>query len=79
MRAHYRDPSLPFPGEGGEKKEDREESTLLYDITPYLESVGISDPITKVGVGVCGGSGSVWWEWECVVGVGVCGGGGSVW
>ena len=30
-----------------------------------------------MGVGVCGGSGSVWWRWECVV-MGVCGGSGNL-
>ena len=24
---------------------------------------------------MCGGCGSVWWVWQCVVGVAVCGGG----
>jgi WASH complex subunit strumpellin len=42
VRTHYRDPSKPFPG--------GEDSTLLYDLTPYLESTGISDPVTKIYV-----------------------------
>ena len=58
VRTHYRDPSKAFPG--------GDDSTLLYDITPYLESAGISDPVTKVCVwgGECG---------VCVGGWGECG------
>ena len=36
---HYEDPSKPYP---------KEENPLLYELTSYLESAGISNPYTKV-------------------------------
>lgn len=39
IEAHYQDPSLPYP---------KEDSTLLYDITAYLEAAGIHNPLNKV-------------------------------
>lgn len=48
IEAHYRDPSNPYPGE---------DNAVLYELTPYLETAGINDPLTKVivGRGVRGG------------------------
>lgn len=54
IEAHYRDPSLPYP---------KEDNTLLYEITAYLEAAGIHNPLNKVndyniklgwGTGLCG-------------------------
>ncbi len=39
IEAHYQDPSLPYP---------KEDNTLLYDITAYLEAAGIHNPLNKV-------------------------------
>lgn len=39
IEAHYQDPSLPYP---------REDNTLLYEITAYLEAAGIHNPLNKV-------------------------------
>lgn len=39
IEAHYQDPSLPYP---------KEDNTLLYDITAYLEAAGIQNPLSKV-------------------------------
>ena len=39
VKAHYKDPTLPYPSE---------ESALLQEVTSYLETAGISDPLTKV-------------------------------
>ena len=41
VEAHYKDPTNPYPGE---------DNSILYELTPYLESAGISDPLTKVGL-----------------------------
>ena len=44
VEAHYKDPSSnPYPSGGSSGDND-----LLYDLTNYLESVGISDPLTKI-------------------------------
>lgn len=39
IEAHYQDPTLPYP---------KEDNTLLYDITAYLEAAGIHNPLNKV-------------------------------
>ncbi|KAF4022232.1 hypothetical protein G4228_013951, partial [Cervus hanglu yarkandensis] len=39
IEAHYQDPSLPYP---------KEENTLLYEITAYLEAAGIHNPLNKI-------------------------------
>ncbi|XP_015276829.1 PREDICTED: WASH complex subunit strumpellin [Gekko japonicus] len=39
IEAHYQDPSLPYP---------REDNTLLYEITAYLEAAGIHTPLNKI-------------------------------
>ncbi|KAL8181733.1 UNVERIFIED_CONTAM: WASH complex subunit 5 [Gekko kuhli] len=39
IEAHYQDPSLPYP---------REDNTLLYEITAYLEAAGIHNPLNKI-------------------------------
>lgn len=39
IEAHYQDPSLPYP---------KDDNTLLYDITAYLEAAGIHNPLNKV-------------------------------
>ena len=39
VEAHYKDPSHPYPGE---------DNTVIYELTPYVESAGIHDPLTKV-------------------------------
>ena len=39
VEAHYKDPTNPYPGE---------DNATLYELTPYLESAGLSDPLTKV-------------------------------
>lgn len=41
VEAHYKDPSNPYPGEGND---------MLYELTPYLETAGINDPLTKIYV-----------------------------
>jgi len=46
VEAHYKDPSVnPYPGGAGSETGDND---LLSDLTSYLESVGISDPLTKI-------------------------------
>ncbi|XP_057354108.1 WASH complex subunit 5-like isoform X1 [Manis pentadactyla] len=39
IKAHYQDPSLPYP---------KEDNTLLYEITAYLEAAGIHNPLNKI-------------------------------
>ncbi|KTG39902.1 hypothetical protein cypCar_00013954 [Cyprinus carpio] len=39
IEAHYQDPSLPYP---------KEDNTLLYEITAYLEAAGIHNPLSKI-------------------------------
>ncbi|XP_020792963.1 WASH complex subunit 5 [Boleophthalmus pectinirostris] len=39
IEAHYQDPSLPYP---------KEDNTLLYEITAYLEGAGIHNPLNKI-------------------------------
>ena len=39
VEAHYKDPSNPYPGD---------DNTILYELTPYLESAGFHDPLSKV-------------------------------
>ncbi|XP_043922537.1 WASH complex subunit 5 [Protopterus annectens] len=39
IEAHYQDPSLPYP---------KEDNTLLYDITAYLEAAGMQSPLNKI-------------------------------
>ncbi|KAG8133940.1 putative WASH complex subunit strumpellin-like protein [Naja naja] len=39
IEAHYQDPSLPCP---------KEDNTLLYEITAYLEAAGIHNPLNKI-------------------------------
>ncbi|XP_059103422.1 WASH complex subunit 5 [Peromyscus eremicus] len=39
IEAHYRDPTLPYP---------KEDNTLLYEITAYLEAAGIHNPLNKI-------------------------------
>ena len=39
MESHYRDPENPYPGD---------DNTIMYELTPYLETAGISDPLSKV-------------------------------
>ncbi|KTG31971.1 hypothetical protein cypCar_00022366 [Cyprinus carpio] len=41
IEAHYQDPSLPYP---------KEDNTLLYEITAYLEAAGIHNPLNKVSM-----------------------------
>jgi len=41
VEAHYKDPTHPYPGE---------DNSVIYELTPYLESAGIHDPLTKVGL-----------------------------
>lgn len=41
IEAHYQDPSLPYP---------KEDNTLLYEITAYLEAAGIHNPLNKIYV-----------------------------
>jgi len=41
IEAHYSDPNLPYPGE---------DNALLYELTSYLESTGISNPYSKIYV-----------------------------
>ncbi|POI32352.1 hypothetical protein CIB84_003896, partial [Bambusicola thoracicus] len=38
IEAHYQNPSLPYP---------KEDNTLLYEITAYLEAAGIHNPLNK--------------------------------
>jgi WASH complex subunit strumpellin len=38
--AHYRDPTNPYPGENND---------IMFELTPYLETAGLSDPLSKVG------------------------------
>ena len=39
IEAHYRDPSNPYPGD---------DNAILLELTPYLESAGFHDPLSKV-------------------------------
>ncbi|NXY81261.1 WASC5 protein, partial [Alcedo cyanopectus] len=39
IEAHYQNPSLPYP---------KEDNTLLYEITAYLEAAGIHNPLNKI-------------------------------
>lgn len=39
VEAHYKDPSIPYPGD---------DNAVIYELTPYVESAGIHDPLTKV-------------------------------
>ena len=39
IEAHYKDPSIPYPGE---------DNAILFELTPYLESAGFHDPLSKV-------------------------------
>ena len=39
IEKHYQDPSLPYP---------KEENPLLFELTSYLESSGMNDPLSKV-------------------------------
>ena len=39
VAAHYKDPSNPYPGE---------DNSMIFELTPYLETGGINDPLTKV-------------------------------
>ena len=41
VNAHYEDPSKPYPDE---------ENPLLYELNPYLECVGLSEPLKKIYV-----------------------------
>ena len=38
IERHYQDPSLPYP---------KEENPLMYELTSYLDSAGISNPLDK--------------------------------
>ena len=40
IEKHYKDPSLPYPSE---------ENLLMYELSSYLETAGISNPLEKVG------------------------------
>ena len=44
--AHFKDPSKPYPSE---------DNPLLYELNPYLESVGLSDPLNKIYIMVNNG------------------------
>ncbi|KAK2181203.1 hypothetical protein NP493_407g06015 [Ridgeia piscesae] len=39
IQRHYQDPSLPYP---------KEENPLMFELTSYLESAGVSNPLTKI-------------------------------
>ena len=39
IERHYQDPTLPYP---------KDENPLMYEMSSYLESSGISNPMTKV-------------------------------
>ena len=41
IEAHYSDPNLPYPAD---------DNPLLYELTSYLESTGISSPFAKVRI-----------------------------
>ena len=45
VEAHYKDPSHPYPGD---------DNAVIYELTPYVESAGIHDPLTKV-LNIAGG------------------------
>lgn len=51
IEAHYQDPSLPYP---------KEDNTLLYEITAYLEAAGIHNPLNKVNDSSMEWSGRRW-------------------
>ena len=40
IERHYEDPTKPYP---------KEENPLMFELTSYLESAGIGNPLTKVG------------------------------
>lgn len=42
VEAHYRDTANPYPGE------NEEDNDILSELTTYLETTGISDPLSKV-------------------------------
>ena len=39
INAHFEDPTCPYPDE---------ENPLLYELNPYLECIGISEPLKKI-------------------------------
>ncbi|XP_060679176.1 WASH complex subunit 5 [Hemiscyllium ocellatum] len=39
VEAHYQDPTLPYP---------KDDNTLLYEITAYMEAAGIHNPLNKI-------------------------------
>ena len=39
IQAHYKDPSLPYPAE---------DNSLLYELTSYLEAIGLGNPCLKI-------------------------------
>ncbi|XP_048385617.1 WASH complex subunit 5 [Stegostoma tigrinum] len=39
VEAHYQDPTLPYP---------KDDNTLLYEITAYMEAAGIHNPLSKI-------------------------------
>ncbi|XP_067928374.1 WASH complex subunit 5-like [Watersipora subatra] len=39
VERHYKDPALPYP---------REDNPLMYELSSYLETVGISNPLDKI-------------------------------
>ena len=39
IEAHYKDPSNPYPGD---------DNDILFELSPYLESAGFHDPLSKV-------------------------------
>ncbi|XP_078253866.1 WASH complex subunit 5 [Rhinoraja longicauda] len=39
VEAHYQDPTLPYP---------KDNNTLLYEITAYMEAAGIHNPLSKI-------------------------------
>lgn len=49
VEAHYRDTANPYPGE------NEEDNDILSELTTYLETTGISDPLSKVIGGGEGG------------------------
>ncbi|XP_003385312.1 PREDICTED: WASH complex subunit strumpellin-like [Amphimedon queenslandica] len=42
VEAHYRDPDKPYPGV------NEQDNDILSELTPYLETTGISDPLSKI-------------------------------
>jgi WASH complex subunit strumpellin len=41
IEAHYKDPSNPYPGD---------DNDILFELSPYLESAGFHDPLSKIYV-----------------------------